>query len=71
MLNQPLGDLGFQHAKQGRRLPIVLAANEIQNILSCMNERYHLIFSLLYGSGLRISECLRIRIQDINLDQVS
>jgi site-specific recombinase XerD len=38
LLNQPLCDLGFQHAKQGRRLPIVLAANEIQNILGCMNE---------------------------------
>jgi site-specific recombinase XerD len=68
LLDQPLRDLGFQHAKQGRRLPIVLASNEIQRILSCLNERDHLIFSLLYGSGLRISECLRIRIQDINLD---
>ncbi|WP_175020622.1 tyrosine-type recombinase/integrase [Marinomonas rhizomae] len=36
-----------------------------------MNERDHLIFSLLHGSGLRISECLRIRIQDLNLDQGS
>lgn len=71
LLDQPLGDLGFQHAKQGRRLPIVLAPNEIQKILNCLNERDHLIFSLLYGSGLRISECLRIRIQDINLDQGS
>ncbi|BDX03156.1 hypothetical protein MACH16_19040 [Marinomonas pontica] len=71
LLEQPLGDLGFQHAKQGRRLPIVLAPNETQKILNCLNERDHLIFSLLYGSGLRISECLRIRIQDINLDQGS
>lgn len=71
LLNQPLGDLGFQHAKQGRRLPIVLAPNDIQKILGCLNERDHLMFSLLYGSGLRVSECLRIRIQDINLDQGS
>lgn len=71
LLDQPLGDLGFQHAKQGRRLPIVLEVKEIQKILSCLNERDHLIFSLLYGSGLRISECLRIRIQDINLEQGS
>ncbi|MGB3385771.1 MAG: integron integrase [Marinomonas sp.] len=71
LLDQPLGDLGFQHAKQGRRLPIVLSPSEIQKILTNLNERDHLFFSLLYGSGLRISECLRIRIQDINLEQGS
>ncbi|MEL0614227.1 integron integrase [Marinomonas arenicola] len=71
LLDQPLGDLSFQHAKQGRRLPIVLSPSEIQKILTNLNERDHLIFSLLYGSGLRISECLRIRIQDINLEQGS
>ncbi|MFT2112464.1 integron integrase [Marinomonas sp. 2405UD68-3] len=71
LLDQPLGDLGFQHAKQGRRLPIVLESSDVQKILTVLNERNHLIFSLLYGSGLRISECLRIRIQDINLDQGS
>lgn len=71
LLDQPLGDLGFQHAKQGRQLPIVLSPSEIQKILTNLNERDHLFFSLLYGSGLRISECLRIRIQDINLEQGS
>ncbi|MEO9276074.1 integron integrase [Marinomonas sp. 5E14-1] len=71
LLDQPLGNLGFQHAKQGRRLPIVLSPPEIQKIFFNLNERDHLIFSLLYGSGLRISECLRIRIQDINLEQGS
>ncbi|MCV2403159.1 integron integrase [Marinomonas sp. C2222] len=71
ILDRPLGDLGFQHAKQGRRLPIVLSPDEVQKILSSLNVRDHLIFSLLYSSGLRISECLRIRIQDINLEQGS
>ncbi|MFT2111729.1 tyrosine-type recombinase/integrase [Marinomonas sp. 2405UD68-3] len=71
LLDKSLGDLGFQYAQQGRRLSIVLDANEIQKRLSCLNDRDHLIFSLLYGLGLRISECLRVRIQDINLERGS
>lgn len=71
VLQQPLGDLGFQHAKQGRRLPSVLTAQEVSTILAQMQERNRLIFSLLYGSGLRISECLRIRLQDIDIAAAS
>lgn len=68
-LKQPLGDLQFSHAKQYRKLPVVLAASEIKSILACLDGRNLLIFSLLYGSGLRITECLRIRLQDIDLDK--
>ncbi|TDO95360.1 integron integrase [Marinomonas balearica] len=71
VLEQPLGELGFQHAKQGRRLPTVLSANEIRLILDEMCSRNKLIFSILFGSGLRISECLRIRIQDIDIERGS
>ena len=67
VLDQPLGNIGFTHAKQGRRLPCVLTIEEVKDILQHMKLRDHLIFSLLYGSGLRISECLRLRIQDLNL----
>ena len=65
-LKRPLGDLGFQYAKQGRRIPVVLSMNEVASILSFMNSRDQLLFSLLYGSGLRISECLRLRVKDID-----
>ena len=68
-LNIPLGDLTFSHAKQYRRLPTVLSPAEIKSILNQMDGRNLLIFSLLYGSGLRITECLRLRIQDINTDR--
>ncbi|EXJ09423.1 MULTISPECIES: integron integrase [Nitrincola] len=71
VLNRQLGDLGFQHAKQGRRLPTVISEVEIKLLIDQMNDRDKLIFSLLYGSGLRISECLRIRIQDLNLSNGS
>ncbi|NVK38967.1 MAG: integron integrase [Gammaproteobacteria bacterium] len=70
-LKQPFGDLGFKHAKQGRRLPIVLDTNEVGQILSKLNERDRLIFSILYGSGLRISECMRLRFMDVNFSNGS
>jgi integron integrase len=67
-LQKPLGDLGFAFAKQGRRLPVVLSMEEVSSILFHMSERDRLIFSILYGSGLRISECLRLRVKDIDFE---
>lgn len=66
-----LGDLGFKHATRQRRIPIILNREEISLIFSHLNPPHRLIFSLLYGSGLRITECLRLRIQDIGFDDCS
>lgn len=57
-LNQPLGDLGFTYAKRQRRLPIVLTTQEVQLILDNLSGRDKVIFSILYGSGLRITDKL-------------
>ena len=65
-LNQPLGDLGFTYAKRQRRLPVVLSMPEVQMILDNLSGRNKTIFSILYGSGLRITECLRLRVKDID-----
>ena len=70
-LKQPLGDLGFTHAQKERRLPSVLSQQEVQLILANLDFRNRVIFSILYGSGLRVSECLRLRIQDIDLQNLS
>lgn len=70
-LEMPLGDLGFTHAKRPRRLPVVISGAEVASILQMLDQRDRLIFSLLYGSGLRITECLRLRVKDINFDQGS
>lgn len=67
-LNQPLGDIGFNYAKRQRKIPIVISSHEVQAILNQMSQRDRIIFSLLYGSGLRITECLRLRIKDIEFD---
>ena len=70
-LKRPLGDLGFNYAKQGRRLPDVLSMQEVANILSFMPARDRVIFSVLCGSGLRITECLRLRVKDIDFDKAA
>lgn len=68
-LNMPLGDLDFVPASKPRYLPTVLSVAEVQKILLCVESlRNKVIFSLLYGSGLRISECLRLRIKDIDFN---
>lgn len=68
-LNDPLGDISSStRAKPKMRLPVVLSREEVLAILSQLEGSHRLIGSLLYGSGLRIMECLRLRVKDIDLD---
>ena len=69
ILQQPLGDLGFQHATRQKSLPCVLSPGEVQAILHQLEGKYRVIFSILYGSRLRISECLRLRVKDIDFSR--
>jgi len=66
-LKQPLGDLGFRRASAKQRVPVVLNKEEVAELIGPMAQVNKLIFSLLYGSGLRISECLRLRVKNIDL----
>jgi integron integrase len=50
-----------------KRLPVVLNRDEIQAILSRLTGTQWLIASLLYGTGMRIMECLRLRVQDVDI----
>ena len=70
-LHVELGDLGFTLASKQRRLPTVLSKKEVSKVLLHLKGTAKLIIQILYGSGLRINECLRLRIQDINLDDFS
>lgn len=65
VLKQELGELGFQPARKQQRLPVVLTTEEVFKIIEQLSDRNKLIIQMLYGSGLRISECLRLRVQDI------
>jgi len=54
-------------AKASKRLPVVLTPREVAALLSELNGTMHLVVSLLYGTGMRLLECLRLRIKDIEL----
>lgn len=56
----------FIHAKKQPKLPVVLSKDETEAVLSRLAYPYSLICGLLYGSGLRLMECLRLRIKDID-----
>lgn len=70
-LKREMGDLGFKLATRQRQLPTVLVPSQVGQILSMLSGRNRLIIELLYGSGLRVSECLRLRIQDVDLNRLS
>jgi site-specific recombinase XerD len=55
-----------QQAKAPKRLPVVLTRDEVHAVLSRLEGMHWLIASLLYGSGMRIMECLRLRVKDID-----
>ncbi len=71
VLKRELGDMGFRLANRQRSLPVVLSAGEVARILAVMSERDQLAFGLMYGSGLRVSEVLRLRLQDIDLERLA
>lgn len=53
-------------AKPRRRLPVVFTRNEVKALLAQFDGTYWLIFSLMYGAGLRLMECVRLRVKDID-----
>jgi site-specific recombinase XerD len=56
-------------AKRGERLPVVLSIPETIALLNAMSGTPRLMATLIYGSGLRVSECCELRIKDLDFDQ--
>ncbi len=71
VLCTPFGELGFTLATKPRRLPTVLSVSEDNAILGCLTGQNRLAVALMYGSGLRVSECLQLRVQDIDFEHLS
>jgi len=59
---------GVEYAPRSRKVPVVWTRVQVQAILSCLEGTHHLAASLLYGSGLRLMECLRLRVKDLDFD---
>src|SRR5690606_1410663 len=70
-LNQPLGDLGaFRRSSRQAKLPTVLTRDEVAGVLNALNDEHRLMASLLYGSGLRRIELVRLRVKDVDVDNL-
>lgn len=68
VLNIPLDGLGCKYASIENHAPAVFSREEAQEVLSNLNGEFHLMASLLYGSGLRLAECLELRVKDIDFE---
>jgi integron integrase len=70
VLQQPLdGPIHTVRAKQPERLPTVLTREEVARVLDALSGVHQLMAKLLYGSGLRLMECVRMRVKDLDFAQ--
>ncbi|TXT41911.1 MAG: integron integrase [Spirochaetes bacterium] len=70
VLKNPPEDIGAViHAKKPLRLPVVMSKTEVKLLLSHLRGAYLIAANLLYGAGLRLNECLELRIQDIDFER--
>ena len=67
-LQKEPGKLHYQPARQKRRLPVVFSHQEASSIIKQLKGSYHLMGLLMYGCGLRVMECLRLRVKDIDFE---
>jgi len=68
VLKMSTENLGFRKARRSQKLPVVLSKSEVITVLGLLPTEYQLMAGLLYGSGLRLMECIRLRIKDIDFD---
>lgn len=63
------GEISAVRARQRRRLPVVLTAKEVKSLFDRMRGVHRLMAMLIYGCGLRLQECLNLRIKDIDFER--
>ena len=72
VLSRPLNHIpDIVRSKKKTKIPVVLSQSEVANLLAGLVGVHWLAGCLLYGSGLRLMECIRLRVQDIDLDRLS
>jgi len=68
-LGVELDELGeFEYAKKPQRVPVVLTKREVNKFFAHCDGAFELMTGLLYGAGLRVMECVRLRVKDIDFD---
>lgn len=70
ILNIDVGEIPeFQYARKPKRLPVVLTQNEVKRVFEFLNEPHKTMIGLMYGSGLRLNECLELRMLDVDIER--
>ncbi|MDD2722253.1 MAG: integron integrase [Gallionella sp.] len=60
---------GLVRAKPSQRVPTVLSVGEIHRLMPCLDGVYSLMARLIYGTGMRLMECVRLRVKDVDFDR--
>lgn len=71
VLNIDLGTIAPIRSKRLRKPPTVLTKDEVAKMLDAMEGTHRLMAQLTYGCGLRLMECIRLRVQDVDLNRAS
>jgi len=69
VLERPLALDGFRLARRVRKLPVVLSRGEVQRLLDSMEGVHALLARLMYGTGMRLMEAVRLRVQDVDFER--
>lgn len=69
VLDKDLDDLGAIRAPERRRLPVVLSREEVREVLARLPHPFGLMGRVIYGGGLRLQECLELRVKDVDFDR--
>jgi site-specific recombinase XerD len=69
-LGRSLADFSdFTRGRAVKRVPVVLSREEVRRLLTAMPEKYRLFCQLLYGTGMRLMEGLRLRVKDVDFER--
>ena len=68
VMERPKEEFEFKHSKRPRRIPVAMSVAETERFLSAMSDKYQLMAGLMYGTGMRIMECIRLRIKDVDFE---
>ena len=70
VIGREVGDLGTViRARKPKRLPVVMTHAEVKAVISRLDGDKRLMASLMYGAGMRLMECLRLRVQDLDFSR--
>ncbi len=70
VVKRPLGDLGpYRFSSRPQTLPVVLSQTEVGALVRQLEPPYRLMAEAMYGSGLRVGECVALRVQDVDFDR--